>query len=242
MKLLTDIENENYENIPYLHEFGFSLSLLKIRNFLEKKNLLNVQDDYYTEKIFNAAKKFFNEENNIFSELLIDNFMEIFEELYEIKIQCDKDLLIYGDILPNKNKYFFINLDFSDEKKKDYLEDFYGFNNLIAENSFKFYDSFNDKISNVMDKISPKFLSVLIKITNIISNYAIHNNENNAIRENYLTKLSNYVMTFLLNERINEEKNSNNSNSQLMRNLYNNFWELLKNLLKIDQKNEIVSK
>lgn len=234
MKLLTDIENN--DKIPFLNEQGFSLSLLKIRIFLEKKKLINIKDDYYTEKIFNSAKKFFNEENSIFSEKILDDFNQIYENLYQIKTTTDKDLILFGDIYPNRQKFFIENI--SEENKSDYLEDYYGFNNLIAEYSFKFFDAFNDKISNVMDKITPKFLNVLLKITNNISNYAVNCNENNAIRENYLSKFSNYIMTFILNERLNEEKNQN----ELIANMYKKFWEFLKNLIEIDEKNEICSK
>lgn len=233
IKILTDIEH--YDNIGFIHDQGFSLSLIKIRKYLEKNKLLVLKDDYYTEKIFNSAVKFFNAENIKFVNKLLNDFNNIYHELYKIKkVSNDKNNV------RNKCDYsiYIENETFSEQDKTELIEDFYSFNNLIAENIFSFLDYLNNKASNAADKLEEEAIETIGKLINMMVNYSECKNENNAIRLNYVGKLASYLMTFLLNERLNEEK----ENMPAVRNLLKKFWDMLNNLLKIDESNVISSK
>lgn len=233
IKILTDVEH--YDNIGFIHDQGFSLALLKIRKFLEKNKLLVLKDDYYTEKIFNSAVMFFNADNFKFVNKLVNDFNNIYHELYKIKkSSIDKKI--------NENKLespIYIESEvFNEQEKNEFIEDFFSFNNLIAENIFGFLDFLNNKASNAADKLDEEAIGTISKLMNMMVNYSECKNENNAIRLNYVGKIASYLMTFLLNERLNEEK----ENMPAVKGLLAKFWQLLNNLLKIDENNVISTK
>lgn len=233
IKILTDVEH--YDNIGLIHDQGFSLALLKIRKFLEKNKLLVLKDDYYTEKIFNSAVKFFNADNLKFVDKILKDFNNIYTELYKIKKTQKSDRhQNSGKIAP-----VYVESDaFSEQEKSEFIEDFFSFNNLIAENIFGFLDYLNAKASNAADKFDEEALGTIGNLVNMMVYYSECTNENNAIRLNYVGKLASYLMTFLLNERLNEEK----ANMPSVRGLLGKFWQLLNNLLKMDENNVIATK
>lgn len=236
IKILTDVEH--YDNIGFTHDQGFSLALLKIRKFLEKNNLLVLKDDYYTEKIFNCAVKFFNAENLKFVNKLVKHFNNIYTELYKIKKTKIKN---ENENDAENDTVSFIcdeNEAFNEQEKTDFIEDFYSFNNLIAENIFGFLDYLNNKASNAADKLDDEAIETISKLVQMMVNYSQCKNENNALRLNYVPKLASYLMTFLLNDRLNEEK----ANMPAVKALLGKFWELLNNLLKMDENNSISTK
>ncbi len=229
IKVLTD--KENYDDIGFLNDQGFSISLLKLRKYLQKNKLLVLKDDYYTEKIFSTAVKFFNPENFDFVKKILKEFNYIFTDLYHIKrLSTSNDY--------NQSVFYVDNNQIDEREKNEYLEDFKSFNNLISENVFGFFNYLNDKISNFADIVEENEFDTIENLIQILINCSKLKNENNAIKLNYLEKLSSYVMTFLLNDRLNEEKNINQS----VKNILEKLWELLNNLLKMDENNIICSK
>lgn len=230
IKQLTDVEN--YDNIGFTHDQGFGLALLKIRKYLEKNKLLILKDDYYTEKIFNACSKFFGPENFNYTNRLINDFNHLYDNLYNIR-KSKENINQTSD-----SGYYIDNNIFTENEKIEFLEDFYSFNNLIAEGIFSFYEFLINQTSNFADSISDESLETISKLTGLLVNYSECKNENNAIKLNYIEKIASYAMTFLLNQRLNEERITNNSVKKLL----TKFWELLNNLIKIDENNSILSK
>jgi len=227
MKNLTDIEN--YDNLGLIHDQGFSIALIKIRKFLENKKLLVLKDDYYTEKIFNSGVKFFNSENFNFVNKIVNDFNNIYRDLYKIKISTANE---------NLNKFYIENDTILEQEKNEYIEDFFSFNNLISENIFEFFDYLISKASNAADKLIEGDIEIIGKLVDILIDYCECKNENNALKLNYVGKLSNYVMTFLVNERLNEEKD----HIPEVKDILGKLWRFMNNLLKIDESNIITTK
>ena len=118
------------------------------------------------------------------------------------------------------------------------MDDFYAFNNFISENILKFYDYLTNQASNAADKLSQEALDTIRKMTKISIDYCEAKNENNIIKNKLIGKLPNYLMTFILNDRLNEEKAKN----LYVKKLLNDFWEFFYNLLIIDENNFISGK
>ena len=221
-------------DIGFVKNEGFPLAIVKLQNFLLKNNskkLENSEDKKIpiltniNDKILRMGLSYIKPETRFINKF-INDFDNIYETLH-IKYNPEKGTFIM-ETENNMQK---------DLNMKDYMNDFYDYKNTIYLQSFFFYDFLNNLLENFEEKLPEDFLDTLNLIVNHVISCCDLKTEKNYLGSS-VKKNSNYLMTFILNKKLNDEKNTNVK----IKNLLDSFWKMLYYVIKNDEINVICGK
>jgi len=257
--------NNDPTSIGFIKNEGFCLAMVKLRLFLIKQKypkLENNKNNLSNNKYNFDKKVSILSKNSLNGNINLSNNSDINEES-KLKNINDK-ILRMGLCYFNPNKKFvnkFLN-DFDqiyenlnikynpekasfimDEGKKierekmlEFLNDFYEYKNSIFLQSFFFYDHLCQILRN-SEKIPDDFLDSLNLIVNHVISCCDLKTERNYLGSS-IKKNSTYLMGFIMNDYLNEEKKNNIK----IKILIEAFWKMLYYVMKNDEVNVICSK
>jgi hypothetical protein len=210
----TSLQNLNLE---FLERRNSNLSI-NIPAEEENSKLSNIND-----KILRLGLNFFDPKTKF-----VNKFLNDFDKIYEnlnIKYNPEK-----GSFIMDYGK----NVDA--RSMQQFLNDFYDYKNTIFLQSFFFYDRLCRHLEN-FELINEDFVDTL----NLIVNHVISCCDLKTDR-NYLGSLvkknSGYLMSFIINKQLNQEKLRNAK----IRSLLDAFWKMLYYVIKNDEINVFCSK